>query len=63
MVVPNALRADHGKVEVNINARDRDVVAVDFFAQTVGIGHRVNGRLQQFIRGGVLRDLGFADGG
>ena len=55
MVIPGALGAQNGQLEIGIDSRNGDVKAVYFVAGAVGVGHRVNGRLQPvaLVGGGV----------
>ena len=55
MVIPGALGAEDGQLEIGIDSRNGDVKAVYFVAGAVGVGHRVNGRLQPvaLVGGGV----------
>ena len=46
MVIPGALGTEDGQLEIGIDSRNGDVKAVYFVAGAVGVGHRVNGRLQ-----------------
>ena len=56
MVVPGALGAQNGQLEVGIHSVQRNIIAVHFIAGAVGIGHSIGGGLQPvaLVAGGIL---------